>query len=71
MKTAKDLELSLVLKESHIQQLNLKLNDLENRIDKVTEYIRIEYCNNEDINDCWHEGIKVILEILKSEDNEI
>ena len=71
MKTAKELELSLLLKESHIQQLNLKLNDLENRIDKVTEYIRIEYCNNEDINDCWHEGIKVILEILKSEDNEI
>lgn len=70
MKTAKELELSLLLKESHIQQLNLKLNDLENRIDKAIEYIRLEYCNNEDINDCWHEGIKVILEILKGEDNE-
>ena len=70
MKTAKELELSLLLKESHIQQLNLKLNDLENRIDKAIEHIRLEYCNNEDINDCWHEGIKVILEILKGKDNE-
>ena len=69
--TANELELRLLIKEANIQQLILKLNDLENRVDKAIEHIRLEYCNNEDINDCWHEGIKVILEILKGEDNEI
>ena len=37
MKTAKDLELSLLLKESHIQQLNLKVNNLSNTIDKLLQ----------------------------------
>ena len=32
MKTAKDLELSLLLKESNIQQLKLKIDELEDKI---------------------------------------
>ena len=60
MKTAKELELSLLLKESHIQQLNLNLNDLENRIDKAIEYIENnDYCDAGEL-----------LEILKGEDND-
>lgn len=39
MKTAKELELSLLLKESHIQQLNLKVDNLNSIIDKQQEQI--------------------------------
>lgn len=83
MKTAKELELNLLVKEAHIQQLKLKnqelLSDnvniaelnikLLNKINKAIEWL-------EDFN---YEYIKMvnyekeyneILEILKGEDNE-
>lgn len=44
------------------------ITDLEQRIDKVIEYIRINKCNNDDISDCWHEDFKDILKILKGEE---
>ena len=56
--------------ESFYIGADLLYNDLQQRIKKTIEHIRLEYCNNEDINDCWHEGMKEILEILKGEDNE-
>ena len=37
MKTAKDLELSLLLKESHNQQLKLKIEELNELLDKKQE----------------------------------
>ena len=40
MKTAKELELSLLLKESHIQQLNLKINNLQNELDDERRHSR-------------------------------
>ena len=55
MKTAKDLELSLLLKEKQIQDLKLeKINIIENGCEGHNYY---EY--------------DYILEILKGEDNEI
>ena len=41
---------------------------LQTRIDKAIEYIRINKCNNNDINDCWHEDFRDILNILKGEE---
>ncbi len=38
----KDLELKLLLRESHIQQLNLKVDKLQQRISKAIEYIKEE-----------------------------
>lgn len=67
MKTAKELELSLLLKESHIQQLNLKLNDLQNRIDKAIKYVE----NNEYYTKLRKKFIDKLLQILKGEDDEI
>ena len=73
MKTAKELELSLLLKESHIQQLNLKLNDLENRINKAIECINTKLTINSDYVD-YDFGTELLrqelIEILKGSDNE-
>lgn len=44
------------------------IKDYKQRIDKAVEYIRINKCNNNDINDCWHEDFKDILDILKGEE---
>ena len=63
MKTAKELELSLLLKESHIQQLNLKLNDLENRIDKAIKLL-------ESVWGVHIQAQELLIKILKGEDNE-
>ena len=67
MKTAKELELSLLLKESHIQQLNLKLNDLENRIDKAIKLLESWYIK-EPPGQLYMKNM--LLEILKGEDND-
>lgn len=84
MKTAKELELSLLVKEAHIQQLKLKnqelLSDnmniaelninLLNKINKAIDYIEDE---NIDITTIRFNDIqdvkKDLLEILKGEDN--
>lgn len=75
LRTAKDLELSLLVKEANIQQLNLKLNDLENRIDKVIEYIKEQIKDGRNTDNLWLMGCYdedlEILKILKGEDNEI
>lgn len=84
MKTARELELSLLVKEAYIQQLKLKnqelLSDniniaelnikLLNKINKAIEYIEDE---NIDITTIRFNDIqdvkKDLLEILKGEDN--
>ena len=35
MKTAKDLELLILVKEAHIQQLKLKIKELEAKIERL------------------------------------
>lgn len=40
MKTAKDLELSLLVKEAHIQQLKLKIKELEAEIERLSSIIK-------------------------------
>lgn len=44
MKTAKELELSLMIKNLNIQQLNLKVNELESKNTKALDYIYL--CKN-------------------------
>lgn len=69
MKTAKDLELSLLLKESHIQQLNLKIERLNNIIKetiKCIEYHAIE----EDGSKLYNIEEENLLIILKGVDKE-
>ena len=39
--------------------------ELKKKIKKVIEYIQMNYCNNFDLDDCWHLEIKYILEILQ------
>ena len=39
MKTIKELELSLIVKEAMIQQLKFKNNQLEEKINRASEYI--------------------------------
>lgn len=51
MKTAKDLELSILLKESQIQQLKLKVNKLENKITIIKDDIEHELYNHILVND--------------------
>lgn len=69
MKTAKELELSLLLKESHIIQLNLYINELENRINKAIEYIKsgIKYQKSGGYCEL---SAKQLLKILKGADKE-
>lgn len=43
MKTAKDLELSLLVKEAHIQQLKLKIKELESEIERLNILIKEEH----------------------------
>ena len=62
-KTMKDMLETLSGVEKYV--LVEKIVDLQTRIDKAVEYIRINKCNNNDINDCWHEDFKDILDILK------
>ena len=62
MKTARELELSLLVKEAHIQQLKLKVNKLEEKISKVIALLtlyKVEYI-----------PATQVLKILKGEDNE-
>ena len=78
MKTAKELELSLLIKEANIQQLKLKINKLEEELRKYKRPMfdivlekqaridkAIEYIENNDYCDAGE-----LLEILKGEDNE-
>ena len=67
MKTAKDLELSLLIKENKIQNLKLTIMFLQKRIERAVEILE------EKIN-FDKEQIGFIIEvvnILKGEDNEI
>ena len=62
----KDLELKILLKECKIQQLELKLKQIQNRIDLALEIL-------EDRINFDYEQIKVIFEvvrILRGENNE-
>lgn len=58
------------LSPEFIQPLLDYITNLQQRIDKAIEYIRINKCNNNDINDCWHEDFKDILNILKGEEGK-
>ena len=78
MKTAKELELSLLLKESHIQQLNLRVEELQNDLDNANSKARvyakrclkaIEYIK-ENINFKYNDKfIEKIIDILQGSDN--
>lgn len=79
MKTAKDLELSLLLKEKQIQDLKLeKIHLIENglilrkRIDKTIEYIDKHAYSNviNGYDELYNGQIEKLLEILKGEQNE-
>lgn len=43
---------------------------LLSRIDKVKEYIRLNFCNRKDINDCWHSSMQDILDLLNGKEIE-
>lgn len=78
----KDLELKILLRESHIQQLNLKVEELEqellnerenaktyiNNINIVRKYILNNYTNSD--GSIWHESMKDIYSMLEGENNE-
>lgn len=48
-----------------IRQILKWYEHLQDSKNEVIEYIRIRYCNNEDITDCWHPGMSDILDILR------
>ena len=61
----KDLELKLLLRESHIQQLNLKVDKLQQRIDDALKIIYGDFGRNMERN------IKeLLIECLKGVDKE-
>lgn len=76
----KDLELKLLLRESHIQQLSLKVEELEqellnerenaktyiNNINIVRKYILDNYTNSD--GSIWHEAMQNIYKILEGDD---
>ena len=78
----KDLELKLLLRESHIQQLNLKVEELKqellnerenantylNNINIVRKYILNNYTNSD--GSIWHEAMQKIYNILEGDYNE-
>lgn len=73
MKTAKELELSLILKESHIQQLNLYVEQLENQINKAIDYIEENYTEYGNIESKWYYrtiNADNVINILKGVDKE-
>lgn len=35
-----------------------------NKLIKIKKYIKNNFCNNEDIEECWHEEMKHILQII-------
>ena len=72
----KDLELKLLLRESHIQQLNLRVNNLSSTIDKLLQ-------RNDDLKErikkainylqdtyYWNLDNQELLDILRGEDDE-
>jgi hypothetical protein len=76
MKTAKELELDLIVKEALIQQLKYKnemlLEELgslyEDKIDKIYQYIKENYCNAD--GSIWHEAMQDIYNILEGEEDD-
>ena len=84
MKTAKDLELSLLIKELYIQRLKHEKEILKTRIDDARKYYSDENDSLLYINDYKKDKLPIryymnkgaiefidyILEIIKGEDNE-
>ena len=68
MKTAKELELSLLLKESHIQQLKLKITKLEEELKRLKEEYIILQNASEEYEDELQQRINKVLEIIKDDD---
>ena len=66
-----DVEMIIMTKKDYdrnVEQLLLDKLNLEDKIDKVIEYIKENYTNGD--GTCWHEGFKPILSILGDEENE-
>ena len=79
MKTAKDLELSLLVKEANIQQLKLKVKELEDKTERLNNIINtaIFFLNNECMyskdlgycDDLLCGRVQDLVNILKGENN--
>ncbi len=57
-------------KDKLIMELHEELIGKEQRINNVKEYIRLNFCNRKDINDCWHSGMQDILDLLNGKEIE-
>lgn len=68
MKTAKELELSLLIKESHIQQLNLYISELEKRINNLRAELKDLYMS--EWGDTEDEAEEKVNYLELGEDNE-
>ena len=51
------------------QCLYMKMKYNEEIVEKIIDYIRENYTNNNDLNDIWHHGFKDIYEICIGVDN--
>ena len=67
MMTNKDLELKLLLRESHIQQLKLKVNNLEDIIIRLKRYMENNYHY---VDDIMKQYFDMMLFIIKGVDKE-
>ena len=45
-----------------------ELCEYAKRNEETIEYIKNKFCNNNDLNDCWHEEMNEILSILKGDE---
>lgn len=54
--------------ENDNRLLSQEIEDYRERINKVIKYIKENFCNNNDLNSCWHEDVKNLLNILKGDE---
>lgn len=69
MKTAKELELGLLLEESHIIQLNLYISELEKRLNSLRVELKSIYIG--EFGDTEDEAEEKINYLELGEDNDI
>lgn len=56
-----------------LERIKVAIDELQaykDKEDKIIDYIKFNFCNDNDLNDCWHNDFNNILQILNEGDDE-
>lgn len=56
--------------KTYILDLEKQLYVYKDKENKIIEYIKFNFCNDNDLNECWHNDFNNILKIINGEYKE-